>query len=730
MDEATTCAEDIGCHGDVDDADLVLGLQIARTGVWELDLGDLTACRSAEHDRIFGYDEPLAEWTYDMFIEHVVPEDRENMAASFRHSVEVPGDFSFECRIRRPDGEVRWIWVSGRRKPGDKSRMVGIIQDITDRKRVEEALRRSLGAAKTVAKREAALKEVAFVSSSVLQPEELSTRIAETVARIFEAKAAQVRLLDESGSRLVPAGGYDPEGLLGKLGEFSVDSLTETAEAFRSGAPRVYEDASAPEVFSDSRRNASLVGVQSFAFFPVKVAEESIGVFHMGWTEHRRFSAEETSFMQAVVTQFSAGLQNARLYEAQRRRRQRIETLHGVLQVAVSSLNIQAIAQRILEFLISRVDFDMAALWLVNDGSLELTAQVGYPGSYADLSPISLADPYDVVTVFKTGERIVERLPGNPFVLAAYDDMHVKLGSYLVEPLVAGGRTIGIFSLAWHDTQELDLYDLDFYDSIADEIGVVLENARLYQVEHSIAETLQETLVVLPATVEGIDFARAYESATYESGYVGGDFVDVFEVDEDVVGIVVGDVSGKGISAAVVTSLVRNTLRVHSIDGLSAAEVVSKTNRVVKRFIEPFSFVTVWFGLLNKKTSELQYVGAGHPPALVLAADEQIRELPSSSSLVGAFANAKFTEQTTRLEPGERLVLYSDGVIEARTAGGVFLGELGLRGLLERHCKESTSTLARSLMAEVMAFSSGVLRDDAALLVVEPKPAVADEASA
>lgn len=725
-DEERQVEDDVDTGG-VAVADLVLGLDTACTGVWELDVADQSVRRSSVHDRIFGYEEPLPQWTYATFLAHVVPEDRAAMAERLRDFSAIQEDFSDECRIRREDGQVRWIWIAGRRKPGHPGHLVGIVQDITERKQVEEALRRSLEVAKSIAEREAALKRVAFVSASVLQPAELSSRIAETVARIFGAKMAQVHLLDEDGSRLVPTGAYDPYGIVGRLGEFGVASATEIGETFRSGTSRIHEDSEAIGVFAESRRNARRLGVRSFVFFPVNVAEERVGVFHMGWTEPRTFSAEDISFMQAIVAQFSSGLQNARLYQAQRRRRHRIETLHGVLEVAVSSLNVGAIARRIIDFLATRVDFDMAAIWLAEGDSLELTAHVGYPSSYADVSPISLDKPFDAVKVFKSGERVVERSPHNPAVMAVYERMGVQLGSYLVEPLGAGGRTTGILALAWHEPQNLNAADLDFYDSVADEIGVVLENARLYQVEHRIAETLQETLVVLPRHVEGVTFAHAYESATYQSGHVGGDFVDVFEVDDGVVGIAVGDVSGKGIEAAVVTSLVRNTLRVHAIDGLPAAEVVAKTNRVVKRFIEPFSFVTVWFGLLDTKTQTLHYVGAGHPPALVLATDGRITALPAASPLVGAFVNAKFSQATTSLGPGERLVLYSDGVIEARTPEGEFLGEFGLREFVARHASEPVDVLTRSLIADVIAFSSGVLRDDAVLLVIEPNLASPDQ---
>jgi PAS domain S-box-containing protein len=118
-------------------------LETSHTGAWDLDLVDHTAFRSLEHDRIFGYAELLPKWTYEMFLEHVLPEDRAMVDGKFRQAMESKGDWNFECRIRRSDGQVRWIWGAGRHHldaAGAARRMAGIVQDITERKLAEEAL--------------------------------------------------------------------------------------------------------------------------------------------------------------------------------------------------------------------------------------------------------------------------------------------------------------------------------------------------------------------------------------------------------------------------------------------------------------------------------------------------------------------------------------------------------------------------------------------------------------
>ena len=115
-------------------------LEHSNVGSWELDLIDHASIRTLKHDQIFGYDSFLPEWTYDMFLEHVLPDDRSEVESKFQESMNNKTNWSFDCRIRRKDGEIRWISVSGGHVPGEKGQiktMAGIVQDITERKQNE-----------------------------------------------------------------------------------------------------------------------------------------------------------------------------------------------------------------------------------------------------------------------------------------------------------------------------------------------------------------------------------------------------------------------------------------------------------------------------------------------------------------------------------------------------------------------------------------------------------------
>ena len=247
---------------------------------------------------------------------------------------------------------------------------------------------------------------------------------------------------------------------------------------------------------------------------------------------------------------------------------------------------------------------------------------------------------------------------------------------------------------------------------------LALENSRLYAVEHRIAETLQEAILALPKDVLAVDYFMRYVSAT-EHARVGGDFYDVFEISDHSLGLIVGDVSGKGLEAASLTAMVRTVIRATALDDKTPAAVMAKTNDVVERFTENETFVTVFFAILDTKSGRLRYVGAGHPSVMIKRAAGETEILPSSSSLVGAFPKVSFSDEETTLGAGDTLFLYTDGLTEARAASHEFYGEERLVEVLSGLADSATpECVVDAVFEDVTLFAGSRPSDDMALVAI------------
>lgn len=285
-------------------------------------------------------------------------------------------------------------------------------------------------------------------------------------------------------------------------------------------------------------------------------------------------------------------------------------------------------------------------------------------------------------------------------------------------PLMLGDRSLGVLGIYAPHMERWDLGGREQYvlSIFASHAATTLENARLFEEERTIADTLQKAILATPERLSGVEFSHLYRSAT-EAALVGGDFYDMFEIEHERVGVLLGDVAGKGLDAAALTSVVKNIVRAYSYDEESPAGIVTKTNRVVHDLVGLEDFVTLFFGVLENAADRLTYCSAGHPPGILRRRDGRAELVGNESPIVGPFRASRFTESEARIEPGDVLVLYTDGAIEARRDGEMF-GEERLLRLVERLDVAAIETLPQAVYDEIAAFAGGRLADDIALLAL------------
>ncbi len=246
---------------------------------------------------------------------------------------------------------------------------------------------------------------------------------------------------------------------------------------------------------------------------------------------------------------------------------------------------------------------------------------------------------------------------------------------------------------------------------------------RAYRERDHVARVLQESLLPprLPE-IGGLDLAARY---TPGEGMVGGDFYDVFPIGEGAYGAAIGDVQGKDARAAGMTSVVRHSLR-SSAQSHAPSAALALVNQIVLQEQEPSDprFSSAVLARLQRDGSRfrVRISSAGHPPALVLRAGGTVEELHAPGTLLGITEDPELADAETVLDPGDALVLYTDGLIEARSAGIGILGEERVRALLAGAAGTTAEGLATLLDELAAGYSAVRRRDDLALLVARVIP--------
>jgi serine phosphatase RsbU (regulator of sigma subunit) len=310
-----------------------------------------------------------------------------------------------------------------------------------------------------------------------------------------------------------------------------------------------------------------------------------------------------------------------------------------------------------------------------------------------------------------------EHLGGGHELLAPFLE---RGSSAIVVPVIApaSGDVIAALTVVTLDpARVVDAETVEALRSLAAQAAFAIDNARLYQQQAGFADTMQRSLLPAAAPVlPGLDVGSVYESSARLD--VGGDVFDYATLPDGRLAVVVGDVTGKGVDAAADMAMTKFVFRSLAREHPEPGDFLRFANDVIVEEVQEGKFVTLVYLTLDPQTGALACSSAGHPVPRLVCEDGRVLELQAAGLALGIAADQHYAEAREQLDPGSAVVLFTDGVVEARRDGELY-GHERLHRTLVEHRELPAAELARAVVDGARSFAGGGLVDDSAVVVVK-----------
>lgn len=277
-------------------------------------------------------------------------------------------------------------------------------------------------------------------------------------------------------------------------------------------------------------------------------------------------------------------------------------------------------------------------------------------------------------------------------------------------------------------TKPINFEDLEItinktLEEIITQRKAIREHDQLVSIQHdlNVAREIQQGILpqIFPPFPNRTDF-DIYASMV-AAKEVGGDFYDFFMIDNNRLGFVIGDVSGKGIPSAIFMAVSRTLIRATGLKGMPPGECLYYANNLLCNESVSCMFVTVFYGILNTITGELEYTNAGHNPPYIVKANGALSPIETTGDIMlGCFDGVNFKSKSVQLAPGDSVLLYTDGVTEAFNSAEQLYGEERLESVLQSLPDNNPNTMVNAVTTDVTSYSAGVPQsDDITLLALK-----------
>ena len=443
----------------------------------------------------------------------------------------------------------------------------------------------------------------------------------------------------------------------------------------------------------------------------------------------------------ALAAQLAAVVQNARLHahaqkqaeerqaalDAEREAARRVRALYEVSESFAQSLSLDATLDALARSAVQLLDVDAAVIRMPDArGEQLVVSAIHVADSRLDavVKPVLIhpqrLDTAPLRQLFRTRGGLLltperaEALGGSHRLLAPFLE---KGSTAAVVPIAIPGEVIGTLTLVSFDPgRQILRQTLDTALSIAAQAALAIDNGRLYQQQKEFADTMRRSL--LPRShpeLQGLEIGEVYQPSALVD--VGGDVYDFLELGDGRLAVVLGDVTGHGIEAAADMAMAKFVFRSLAREHPEPGDFLSSANDVVCDEVAPGKFITMIYLTVDAGTGEIVVACAGHPSPILVSADGSLTQLEVRGLALGIEPGQVYEEATASLEEGGALVVYTDGVIEARR-DGAFYGVERVEQVVRASLRLPPAEIARAVIEDCRAFA-GDLADDCALVVLK-----------
>lgn len=560
---------------------------------------------------------------------------------------------------------------------GELIALMAIITDITNRKRAEEALRES-------EQRLRSLIENVDAMIFRMSPDYRSIAIVGNTERISGYTAEELI----SDPNLWPGGLYkeDAGKMYAQLAESAATATpfsTEYRIVTRSGDLRWMRSQVTPQY----DENGKLI---SYDGIIVDITER------VEAQQREEKHAARITALADISQAFATSIQFDEIVDAA------IKRTGEVLDCICAAISVEPDTGRLSHLTVAHTNGDIISRMNYAMERAELTINNVF-GSRKEIIPRKDADMKSVSSALANFAGMAEIGPG--MIAPVYSDDEILI-------ILAGARMQG--------EPEFDNDDFWFLREIASHASAALTKASTYRRQTRIAETLQRSLIPAAPALTCLDVATFYSPASGEAE-VGGDFFDIIHFGGCTVGIVVGDVSGKGMDAAIHTAEAKYMIRGFANQNPDPGYVITELNKALCIYTGEFSFVTLFYGLVSVGEEKMTYVNAGHEPPIILCRNtHSIMELPPSGPVLGVIENYNYKDHHATLDQSHILFCYTDGVVELPINRERFGYDRLYKAVAESPVESSQSVLDH-VVSVVRSFGRGERQDDQVILVVAPQ---------